>query len=61
MGVVLIFRANRKPGSVYDNYLSRIYISAYLKPPSDGRASHMSYLGVASDGVYTPVRSPGPR
>ncbi len=34
-----------KPGSVLDNYLSRIYISEYLKPPKNSRASLNVMLG----------------
>jgi len=27
-------RVNHKPGSVFDNHLSRIYIAIYFKPPN---------------------------
>ena len=45
MGVIVKYEQICKPGSVLDNYLSRIYISVYLKPPKNSRASFSVMLG----------------
>ena len=48
-----------KPGSVWNDHLSRPVVANRLKPPpKDGRAGHMSYHGVAPDRVYSINMSP---
>ncbi len=48
-----------KPGSVIDSHLSRRTVAgAFQPPPWDGRADHMSLLGVAPDRVYSAALSP---
>ena len=48
-----------KPGSVYDDHLSRICVSTYLKPSPKARGQRlMLFHDVAPGGVYKAAASP---
>ena len=55
----LLLRVNRKPCSVLNDDLSRLYVAAKFKPPPENcRTTYVLLSGVAADKVYIADVSP---
>ena len=55
----LLLRVNRKPCSVLNDDLSRLYVAAKFKPPPEScRTTYALLSGVAADKVYIADVSP---